>query len=466
MAIIYTYPRLANPQGNELIVVSDVNNKNATRLVTIDSIASLVPASGGDGCSRSISTLTTPNGDLTVSSCDAPVAFTSTDGSIDISAPGANNINLQAGCVTTYVLKPVVCGDGESISTNANDWIFSCNSQLAEFSDADYGSIQITNNGVQVGSEFSQCWDVSVWNPIGSDAQFECCETPSTAYLYNICSTNSGVNMPASLILPTYQSDRVIVTDQDNGNQACYEFQQKGALEPTPGNYTAVALQENQNCNTSPCLPSIFTNKFRVCGTQETRFIADHLKKQAADGGLNFLEIYVDADTTANSDFIQVDSTQGMSLSGIPIGSPICYNKIESNTDEPETSGLTYSLIPNADQDCNNIFFDGYCTGQVVEMISCQTGNSIYIPVVAGDGAYVVNNVYNLTFASGTQPGTGVERSTLNGCYTASNVTTNVLSGSPTNVDLTATNSCDDAACQEGEDKWVYYECAVKSLYE
>ena len=66
MAIIYTYPRLANPQGNELIVVSDVNNKNATRLVTIDSIAALVPAGG---CSTSISTLTTPNGDLTVSSC-------------------------------------------------------------------------------------------------------------------------------------------------------------------------------------------------------------------------------------------------------------------------------------------------------------------------------------------------------------------------------------------------------------
>jgi len=43
MAIIYTYPKLTNPQGNELIVVSDVNNKNSTRLITIQSIADLVP---------------------------------------------------------------------------------------------------------------------------------------------------------------------------------------------------------------------------------------------------------------------------------------------------------------------------------------------------------------------------------------------------------------------------------------
>ena len=52
MAIIYTYPKLTNPQGNELIVVSDVNNKNSTRLITIASIASLVPSGGG--CSTAI----------------------------------------------------------------------------------------------------------------------------------------------------------------------------------------------------------------------------------------------------------------------------------------------------------------------------------------------------------------------------------------------------------------------------
>jgi len=47
MAIIYTYPKVTVPQGNELIVVSDVNNKNATRLITIADIASLIPNSAG-----------------------------------------------------------------------------------------------------------------------------------------------------------------------------------------------------------------------------------------------------------------------------------------------------------------------------------------------------------------------------------------------------------------------------------
>ena len=49
MAIIYTYPKLTSPQGNELIVVSDVNNRNSTRLITIASIAALVPSGGGCG---------------------------------------------------------------------------------------------------------------------------------------------------------------------------------------------------------------------------------------------------------------------------------------------------------------------------------------------------------------------------------------------------------------------------------
>jgi hypothetical protein len=57
MAIIYTYPPLTNPQGNELIVVSDVNNKNATRLITIADIASLVPGGGGGGCATAISAI-------------------------------------------------------------------------------------------------------------------------------------------------------------------------------------------------------------------------------------------------------------------------------------------------------------------------------------------------------------------------------------------------------------------------
>ncbi len=42
MAIIYTYPRLSNPDGTELIVVSETKNQNATRLMTINDIVTLV----------------------------------------------------------------------------------------------------------------------------------------------------------------------------------------------------------------------------------------------------------------------------------------------------------------------------------------------------------------------------------------------------------------------------------------
>ena len=47
MAIIYTYPRLSNPDGTELIVVSETKNQNATRLIALSDIAALVPSSAG-----------------------------------------------------------------------------------------------------------------------------------------------------------------------------------------------------------------------------------------------------------------------------------------------------------------------------------------------------------------------------------------------------------------------------------
>jgi len=86
MAIIYTYPKLQNPQGNELIVVSDVNNKNATRLITIADIASLVPGGGGGGCTSAISGILTGAGSYIPPLCNE-VTFTGSG--IDISADQA-----------------------------------------------------------------------------------------------------------------------------------------------------------------------------------------------------------------------------------------------------------------------------------------------------------------------------------------------------------------------------------------
>ncbi len=94
MAIIYTYPPLTNPQGNELIVVSDVNNKNATRLITIADIASLVPGGGGGGCDRAIVGFVDQAGqDLFQSTLCNDVEFSSASGNI-VFAATANGIDF------------------------------------------------------------------------------------------------------------------------------------------------------------------------------------------------------------------------------------------------------------------------------------------------------------------------------------------------------------------------------------
>jgi len=105
MAIIYTYPKLQDPQGNELIVVSDVNNKNATRLITIADIASLIPSGGG--CNSAIAGILTGAGNYIPPLCNQ-VTFTGSG--IDISAD-------QATATVTFTATPyeLPCADLDTL---------------------------------------------------------------------------------------------------------------------------------------------------------------------------------------------------------------------------------------------------------------------------------------------------------------------------------------------------------------
>ena len=77
MAIIYTYPRVINPDGTELIVVSETKNKNATRIMYVQDIWDHFDCSHCDFCTTSISEITSPFGDtVTALACDSVINFT------------------------------------------------------------------------------------------------------------------------------------------------------------------------------------------------------------------------------------------------------------------------------------------------------------------------------------------------------------------------------------------------------
>ena len=124
MAIIYTYPKLTNPQGNELIVVTDVNNKNSTRLITVADIAGLIP-SGPGGCTEAIKGITDATGLgilYEAVACSYP-KFQSTDNSILITSTGINDgldfVVADAGCDNVF---STVTADGGGDPIVADGW--------------------------------------------------------------------------------------------------------------------------------------------------------------------------------------------------------------------------------------------------------------------------------------------------------------------------------------------------------
>ena len=188
MAIIYTYPRVTDPDGTELIVVSETKNKNSTRLITLAGICEFCDES--TGCDHSFKYIQTSS--LTPAEavgCDQTLELTSSDASIDITNTG-NIIDFKGsaggGCPTTYVLKPMSCNEQDEciIDQDAREWIFTCDPSFAPLIP---GYVTLTNNASPVSypidpdfplGEQQICWYAEAWNPIGKATSCETCCLP------------------------------------------------------------------------------------------------------------------------------------------------------------------------------------------------------------------------------------------------------------------------------------------------
>lgn len=126
MAIIYTYPIKAKPVIQDLVVITDSEDRNFTKQSTLEAILELIDCSKLESdcgfCTTSISNVTLPGGTIiSASDCGDGIEFTSSGGTVAISNPSGNVINLEAvggggggGCTAAY---NTINGTSGSIST-------------------------------------------------------------------------------------------------------------------------------------------------------------------------------------------------------------------------------------------------------------------------------------------------------------------------------------------------------------
>ena len=258
MAIIYTYPRLSNPDGTELIVVSETKNQNATRLLSVGDICSFCSTPpGSGGCNNSFLTVqTTSFFPAEANGCDDGLIFTSGDGSIDITNVG-NTINFAIGsggtpeggaCPDTYIIKPVTCaGDTCVTSIIESEWIYTCDEGLGALAPGYINNLTIT--GVSIDSP-SGCWYIEqMWAT--ADTTTCCCTTPSTDYKLLPCYPGTTY-WTTEALTPTISTliGQVIIATTAEGNH-CYTVSEEVAVDPV----VAVVIGfPQEDCNTPECI--------------------------------------------------------------------------------------------------------------------------------------------------------------------------------------------------------------------
>ena len=398
MAIIYTYPRLTNPQGNELIVVSDVNNKNATRLITLASIASLVP--------------------------------------------------VGSGCATTYVLKPVICDSGNCTASEfSNSWLYTCKEEFAQF--ADTGTVvNIKNNNIPVeGNTNSDCWYVETWSPVPTATTCENCCTSAQVdvCIYVPCGkpsnggdeearalddfarsvTTCGDNIPFPVIVETPLGTGcdpfIYVTHNPTGDTCCMQLQ--GSSVGAPGNATPdITVSPISDCNDPVCQEAPeFNRQYTKCATDciTSELPGTYIVNDNLNLGPMITVTYDDGNGTQQA----------------------CYTR-QGVVPEPPSVLPNITAAALAQETCAQAFEDGACAGVVDVWSIC--------PSSEGTGAPL--QIY--TTVSAVNPG-DVALVEINGvvaCYTKEPETDcNKLTQGVTNFQILEESSCEDDACPNAE---------------
>ena len=289
MAIIYTYPRVINPDGTELIVVSETKNKNATRIMAVQDIWDHFDCSHCDFCTTSISKLVPSLGDsISATGCDYTVNLISSDGSISITGNALTDTidftSASGGCPVSYVVKPVICieeGDCK-IEDIVGNWFFTCDAALGALAPGYINNFKI--GGITPahpsGGE-SDCWWIEeVSYAATATTCEECCCEPEGVYSYTRCDcpgdswpawSSGGSLIPTEVFFnPSGQPWELCDTIQvqlSTGDFWCY---QKGDEVCDPED-TWVVSDDCTDCgNPEICACEETTWTFKKCDTVST----------------------------------------------------------------------------------------------------------------------------------------------------------------------------------------------------
>ena len=291
MAIIYTYPRLLNPDGTELIVVSETKNQNATRLLTLGDICNFCEGGGGGGCTDTFKYIqtTSPARAEADAGCADELIFQSSDASVTITNAGKVidfvSVTGSGGCPTTYIIKPSCCEEVEgvmecNIYQEVSSWLYTCDETLGAMApgyinDLEFNGVPVPNPCVEVGG----CWYIEELI-ISATAAVDCEACCPINYQLVACDeqyldrftndANSNGPTPGSVI-SDYDGKVILADAGDPSGELCYNVQPGDGLITTTIITTPIPGFDDCECCVQP------NWKYLSCDPEPSSIIIDPL---------------------------------------------------------------------------------------------------------------------------------------------------------------------------------------------